>query len=93
MNSIDILARFAKKPASEKLNAVPRRLRLAPAIIQGKLRTASSPAFWRAEYQFSRARLPKATPPISHSLTLRDDLICTAFQGVGHPELEPSRGQ
>jgi hypothetical protein len=45
MNSIDNLARFAKKPVSEKLNAVPRRLRLAPAIIQGKLRAASSPPF------------------------------------------------
>jgi hypothetical protein len=79
MNSIDILTRFAKKPAREKLNAVQRRLRLAPATIQGRLRAASSPAFWRAKYHFSRASLPNGHRLLFHGLTPGDDLMCTAI--------------
>jgi hypothetical protein len=73
MNSLDRLARFAKKPAREKLTAVQRRLRLAS--MQRKLRAASSPAFWRAEYHFLRAGLRL----VFHGLTPGDDLVCTAI--------------
>jgi hypothetical protein len=77
MNSLDRLARFAKKPAREKLISVQRRLRLAS--IQRKLRAASSPAFWRAEYHFLRAGLPKRQRLLFHGLTPGDDLMCTAI--------------
>jgi hypothetical protein len=77
MNSLDRLARFAKKPAREKLISVRRRLRLSS--IQRKLRAASSPAFWRAEYHFLRAGLPKRQRLLFHGLTPGDDLMCTAI--------------
>jgi hypothetical protein len=77
MNSLDRLARFANKPAHEKLTAVQRKLRLAS--IQRKLRAASSSGFWRAEYHFLRAGLPKPQRLLFHGLTPGDDLMCTAI--------------